>query len=330
MLLPDCLRVIKFNWVFSANGSSEQYLWVLYETVTHQSSVTILRLTLKGNHVLSYEICYTVSFEEYISDADCVGCVKEKQNLLAMLVAATIPRNAQSELLFYNLPMKVDSSKAKKGAFPILRMDPIKACKAPTYVSRLSWNQQNPVQIAITDNEHNIYVIDIEKAKAVLKYHRAHTMEITKLLWIYEDLVEDSKKTFIATSSHDGNIKIWDLEDPFAPCFIHSTGQRWVYDIEWDPLLKILYYNSEGKNNSYSYLAFYGMQPPILKKYIVASQATLVLSYQNQSKNRQRHNRHKSQKPLYVAQMEPSTFLKRREHNSRRRKSPKPHSSKSL
>ncbi len=50
-----------------------------------------------------------------------------------------------------------------------------------------------------------------------------------------------------------------------------------MYHIEWDPILKVLYYNSEGKNNSYSYLAFAGLQPPLLKKYIISSQATLVL-----------------------------------------------------
>ena len=291
--LPNCMRTMKLDWIFSGNHSkdqSEHYIWCLYETFDHTSSISILKTVTQDKHVLiRYEICYTIIFDDFITDIDCTGSTNRESNILCMLAAATSTKGEKNEIRFYNLPLNVEISSTETNV--VIRLTkPMKMISAPsktTKIERISWNQNVPSLLAMTDSDYNIYIINVEKDQTLLNYFHAHTMEITRVMWIngssdyseFEQQQESSSESssVLVTCSHDGNIKIWDPEDPFAPCFVHSTGQRWVYNIEWDPLLKVLHYNSEGKNNSYSYLAFYGIQPPILKKYIIASQATLVI-----------------------------------------------------
>ena len=272
MKLPDCYRIIKLDWISSKDSDSvENYIWILYITINSTSNVAIIKLEHKDEKIIKCKLSYIAIFTDDKLDIDCIGSMNEKDNVLAMFSVIT----SNNKISFYNFPIDSMGNQSDKTIPCIKFKEALKSLDVPKGSCKQSWNNQNPNQIAIADSKYNIYIIDIEEGEIILKYHHTHTMEITKILWIN---YENSKDSFIVTSSHDGNIKFWDLKNPFAPSFVHSIGQRWIYDIEWDPLLNVLHYNSEGKGNSYSCLVFYGTQPPILKKYAVPSQATLVLS----------------------------------------------------
>eukprot|EP00826_Nyctotherus_ovalis_P025607 TRINITY_DN1985_c0_g6_i1.p1 TRINITY_DN1985_c0_g6~~TRINITY_DN1985_c0_g6_i1.p1 ORF type:complete len:331 (-),score=49.95 TRINITY_DN1985_c0_g6_i1:375-1367(-) len=269
MRLPDCLRVTRLDWVIPENsGSQQNYLWILYETTKKVSSISVIKAETRESTVKCSKH-YSIEFDKLILDANCIGSMNTKENVMAMISLVTHSKEDASIISFYNLPLNTAHSNSC-----IKLREPIKSFELHKKIYKLAWNCYNPTQMAVSDSEYNLYLLNTEQGETILRYHRAHAMQITEILWIFND----RQKAFaLATSSHDGNVKFWDLEDPFAPSLVHSIGQRWIYGIEWDPLLNVLHYNSEGKGNSYSYLVFYEMQSPILKKYVVPSQATLVL-----------------------------------------------------
>lgn len=268
MKLSDCLRVAKLDWVVpESNESHQNYLWILYETTKKTSSISVIKVETKENAVKCSKH-YTIQFDELILDADCIGSMNAKGNVMAMISLVTHSKESTSTISFYNLPLDTAHSN------PCIKLrEPMKSFELHKKICKLAWNCYNPTQMAVSDSEYSLYLLSTEEGATIQRYHRAHAMQVTSIVWIFNAL---QKPLALATSSHDGNVKFWDLEDPFAPALVHSIGQRWIYGVEWDPLLNVLHYNSEGKGNSYSYLVFYEMQPPILKKYVVPSQATLV------------------------------------------------------
>jgi len=264
ILLPECYRILKIDWI-QTDSMENGYFWAFYETNSKQKFVSIFKIKFKGNGVEELSILYLLEENSNILDCDCIRTQKElENNILGMMAICT----ENMKINFVNLPIEI----AYHDALQKIVLKPIKSLEVTQKIVLFSWNQKNPEFIAFTNPEFSLFLLDIEKEQLICKFNKIHYMEITRILWIHDEF----EKSILVTSSHDGNIKFWDIEDPFAPSFVHSTGQRWIYNIEWDPLLKILHYNSEGKNNSYSYLAFIGISAPILKKYILNSQATFV------------------------------------------------------
>jgi len=277
MMLQNCHEVLKIDWIIpDSNDAHQNFLWILYKTTYNLSSISIIKLEAKEK-MMECDLYYTIMFDEYIADADCIGILSKKGNKLAMISTITNNEDNTTDISFYNIPLNL-----LKGYHKNIKLKkPIKSFNLQKELVKLAWNYNNPIQMAVSDKEYNLYLVDIEKNAIILQYHKAHKMRITKIIWI---------NNLIGTSSYDGNIKFWDLEDYFSPSLVHSIGQRWIYDIEWDPLLNVLHYNSEGKGNSYSYLTFYGVQAPVLKKYVIPSQATLVLIFKEYRQHLSLHN----------------------------------------
>ena len=54
---------------------------------------------------------------------------------------------------------------------------------------------------------------------------------------------------FIATTSLDGSVKIWDYKkDNFVPIYEHFASKKWVHSLYFDASINALFFNQEGKN----------------------------------------------------------------------------------
>ena len=225
LVLPFCRRVIKLDWVGPGQlGTTSRYFWVLYETDERVSCVAVLRLDVKDKLLLSSSIQYLCPFKSFIPDADCNGFARESNNVLTMFATLQNIDAASSRINFYNLPIQV--SQTEPGFLPLVTLSEINSMKIMGKIEQFAWNKRDPSMIVVSDAAYNIYVINAENSQFLRIYFHAHTMEMTGLIWIHgHECGAENGKDYIASSSHDGNIKLWDLEDPFAPCYVHSTGQ---------------------------------------------------------------------------------------------------------
>ncbi len=218
--LPNCKRVIRLDWAGAC------WAWAAYEQrVGPGTALAVLKLETKEKAVQGLAVSYICEFKAGLWDADCSGSSDDKNGIVTMVATVQSGGENRSLVQFFNLPLALLPSSSVSGTIARLELSEIRSYTLPGKMERLAWNRQDTRRMALADSNFSIYVMDTEAGLFLRVYHHAHTMEISQLVWINNEFEGDPAKSFVASCSHDGNIKFWDPEDPFAPCFVHSTGQ---------------------------------------------------------------------------------------------------------
>ena len=80
---------------------------------------------------------------------------------------------------------------------------------------------------------------------------------------------------FIATTSLDGSVKIWDYKkDNFVPIYEHAS-KKWVHSLYFDASINALFFNQEGKNFPQKILYFQDPDKPCESEKMVLRQYKL-------------------------------------------------------
>lgn len=56
------------------------------------------------------------------------------------------------------------------------------------------------------------------------------------------------QQTSLATCSHDGYLKVWDLQNAFRPFYEYTSSKKWCFGMLYDPSTLVLTLNAEGKH----------------------------------------------------------------------------------
>jgi WD40 repeat protein len=71
----------------------------------------------------------------------------------------------------------------------------------------------------------------------------AHSKIITDI-----QLITLPDQTYVASCSHDGYVKVWDMACAFRPIFEHTSSKKWCISMLYDPSTLVLTLNTEGKH----------------------------------------------------------------------------------
>ena len=126
----------------------------------------------------------------------------------------------------------------------------------------LPFGQKN--LIAASDFACNIHLFDMRQGSfdyPIRVMYNSHAKLITDLTFIsipttnnHQNIQKTSNtellnfQHFVVSTSMDGFLKIWDLEDSFRPIYEHFSSKKWIFNCAYDPANLCLYLNGEGKH----------------------------------------------------------------------------------
>ena len=96
--------------------------------------------------------------------------------------------------------------------------------------------------IVSSDTQCNIIIFS-KKLEVKLIINAAHSKIIADL-----EFMTLPDQTYFASCSHDGYMKIWDMESAFRPIYEHSSSKKWCISLMYDPSTLVLTLNTEGKH----------------------------------------------------------------------------------